>query len=47
MSTIMMEPWTTMPSRIMGIRPVYFMIVPKMMEQMALTTPKQIITYPI
>lgn len=29
------------------MRPVYFMIVPKMIEQMALTTPKHIITYPI
>lgn len=32
------------PRAIIGIRPMYFMIEPKMIEQIALTTPKQIIT---
>lgn len=33
-----------LPSAKIGIRPMYFMIEPKIIEQMALTTPKQIIT---
>lgn len=32
------------PRARIGIRPMYFMIEPKIIEQIALTTPKQIIT---
>lgn len=32
------------PKAMIGVRPMYFIIEPNMIEQMALTTPKQIIT---
>ncbi|CAB0016162.1 unnamed protein product, partial [Nesidiocoris tenuis] len=36
--------WTIQPNAMIGKRPTYFINVPKTREQMALTTPKQIMT---
>jgi hypothetical protein len=42
--TITKHAWTRAPSTIMGTRPTNFMRDPKTTEQMAFTTPKQIMT---
>lgn len=42
--TTTIDACTTAPRAMITERPMYFIIEPKMIEQMALTTPKQIIT---